>query len=264
QRFMIDAATYNKGAAEVGFNTGLKLPMIGGGGPSMLQAQPQPSPMPQQGAPQARPALPAQLGAVSGMQQPPMAPAQAGGPVLPQSAVPLSPKAQQELAAKQVGGANDEFQKYENSLGSTVSTGRQVLERADQVQELLKKYKTGGFLAPERLQLGVWLNHAGMPNAAKTIAGGDPAAGQVLEKEFVGGSLAQLRQALTTDDGTQAGKTNKAEFEAFSKANPNLETDPEAIAKLRDFSKRLYDRGFQEQQALLDARTNPKSKYGPV
>ena len=66
-----------------------------------------------------------------------------------------------------------------------------------------------------------------------------------------------LRQTL----GGQ-GRITNLEFEKFAAANPNLETDPKALEKIFNFSKKLNDLAKLEAYALEEYKNHhPEGAY---
>lgn len=181
---------------------------------------------------------------IIGATAPPTRGASGAGPVQPQSIFEKSQTA--------AGG------EYVSALNERVRTGGDIQKQLGEVIPLLDKMRAGGG-AEIRTNLARIGQGLGMPDSwVQKIQGGDQsgalAAAQEFEKFMVQLSTQSLRQAFTG----AVGKYTNLEWDAFQKANPNIELDPEASKKIFAFSTRMYNIDKSEQDALAKARQDPK------
>lgn len=133
---------------------------------------------------------------------------------------------------------------YQNGLNDQVSTINQNIQAIQKLQDLTGKVHTGMF-GEERLEGARFLKAMGLPaTVTDKLANGSLEGSQELMKYSVPNAMNTLRNSL----GNQSRITNM-EFGAFQRANPNLETDPEAMHKILDFTHQLMRLKQQEQAA---------------
>lgn len=136
--------------------------------------------------------------------------------------------------------------KYRNELDDRVQTGGSLMQRIQESEGLLDKFKAGAG-NEGRLAVGRYLKSAGFDTLANRVAGGDVGAMQEFNKLQVAGAMEALKQSM---DGQ--GRIAQQEFKVFQTANPNIELDGDAIKKIFAFQKRTFARDYAEQAALHD------------
>lgn len=168
----------------------------------------------------------------------------------PAPVAPPGPQAgaQPDFPMSKIGPLREEQLKnmgaYQDDLNKQVSTINQNIQSIQQLQGLAGKVHTGMF-ADERLEGGRLLKALGVPASVyNAVANGNLAASQQITKYAVPNAMNTLRNSL----GNQSRITNM-EFGSFQRANPNLESDPEAFRKILDFSHRMMYLKQQEQKA---------------
>lgn len=135
---------------------------------------------------------------------------------------------------------------YEKNLNSKVDAGYELVRRVNEQEDLLKDFRTGA-TGPVRERLSAYARDLSAPEGlVKSIGGGDPAAAQEFEKFAAQTNLEQLKQAIG------ANRMLKTEFDAFQKANPNIGTDPKAVAKVFQWLRQTYANDVSQQSALQD------------
>lgn len=219
----------------------LAAPMAQGGG-QQLQIPPQ-GPAPQGGAPTSGP----QDGMLEGPGQQPQEPSPAGPQPAPQpSAANVTP---QGFPTANVGplrtGQLKNTADYQQDLNNQVSTINQNIQQIQRLQDLSSKVHTGMF-AESRLELGRVLKSLGAPDSVYNgVSNGSLAGSQEIMKYSVPNAMNTLRNSL----GSQSRITNM-EFGAFQRANPNLETDPDAFNKILAFTHQMMDLKIKEQKGF--------------
>jgi len=161
--------------------------------------------------------------------------AQPSGPAATSGFVPtgMAP-AQQKYQEGQV----EQFVKAEDQINKNLTGASAIQMRIDETVKALKDFKTGPG-TPTIMKLAGVARALGMEDMSDRMMGGGKgafAAAQEFEKLMVPHSMELLRQTL----GGQ-GRITNLEFEKFAAANPNLETDPKALEKIFNFSKKLND-----------------------
>lgn len=133
---------------------------------------------------------------------------------------------------------------YKNDLNTRVRQGFELTQRLNEQQHLVQQFRTGA-TADVRAHAAAFARDIGAPEGiVRGLAGGDPTAAQAFNKFAAQTALEQLRQSVGNN------RILKTEYDAFAKANPNLTTDPAAIAKIAAFQRNLYNRDYAEQQGL--------------
>lgn len=137
---------------------------------------------------------------------------------------------------------------YIDNLNQRVNVGGQVMYRFKNLIPLLDKAYTGG-LSSVRTELATAAQGIGAsPEIISKIQGGSDndalAAAQLLQKAFVRNSADQLTQTL----GGNTSQVTDRKWEVFMNANPNLDTDPQAIRKMLQAVVDIYNIDKTEQQ----------------
>lgn len=134
---------------------------------------------------------------------------------------------------------------YQKDLNGQVSAINYNIQNIQQLRGLADKVQTG-WGAEERAEMGRMLKAFGAPEKLyNSVANGSLESSQRLMKFATPAAMDTLREHL----GNQSRVTNM-EFGAFQRANPNLETDPEAFKKILTFTHGLMRLKQQEQKAL--------------
>jgi hypothetical protein len=149
----------------------------------------------------------------------------------------------------------DSFIKAEDQINKNLTGAEAIQMRIDETTKALKDFKTGPG-TPTIMKMAGMAKAFGMEDVADRMMGGGKgafAAAQEFEKLMVPHSMELLRQTL----GGQ-GRITNLEFEKFAAANPNLETDPKALEKIFNFSKKLNDLAKLEAYALEEYKNHHK------
>ena len=204
--------------------------------------------LPEQGVAQGGVAPPAE-GAARQEPQP------SGAPATPGFVATGMAPAKQKYQEQQV----ESFVKAEDQINKNLTGAEAIQMRIDETTKALKDFKTGPG-TPTIMKVAGLAKAFGMDDVADRMMGGGKgafAAAQEFEKLMVPHSMELLRQTL----GGQ-GRITNLEFEKFAAANPNLETDPKALEKIFNFSKKLNDLAKLEAYALEEYKNHhPEGAY---
>lgn len=137
----------------------------------------------------------------------------------------------------------------EAAINNSLAVARNVNTRLAETAEALSKFRTGPG-GKARYELAKIAAAVGLEDLASTIVGNPGskealAAAQEVEKLVTRNSFEELKTAL----GGQGRFTN-LEVENFLRSNVNLETKPEAVQKMFNFTKKLLDLTEQEANAF--------------
>lgn len=144
--------------------------------------------------------------------------------------------------------------KYAEALDERVEAGGQMQKQLAEVIPLLSKINTGGLGEVKAKLAQIAQGIPGVsPDLVKRIANGDLAAAQEFDKFMVTYATTTMSRALAGN----TGKFTQMEWAKFQEANPNLNTDPEAVRKIFNFATRMYQMDRKEQEALVEARKEP-------
>jgi len=180
-----------------------------------------------------------------------------GTPITDTALVGQSPSLMQ---AKSIEKAAEGFANYEKDLNENVNLGYALAEKFDTMQEYLKTIRTGG-LQNVRMEFARVMQGLGASDdVVDKIAGGKLGDTQAYEKLAITTALDTLTSAL---QGAGGSRVSQMEFEAFRKANPNLETDPRGVEKIINFSKRLLEMRRTEQLEMNKFREAKGDKFDP-
>jgi len=154
------------------------------------------------------------------------------------------------------------FDAYQKDLTARFQGSVNNLLRTTEARDLLNKFKPGAG-SSTYAEIAQKLQAIGAPqNLVDQIAGGDLGATQSFNKFLAQSIIAGVRQA---SGGDQA---RVAEVENFIKNNPTVNTDPRALNRLFDFTDKLAQKDFAEQdfltQKLKNGTVNPASHFGEV
>lgn len=136
------------------------------------------------------------------------------------------------------------MREYEQTVNNQAETARVVLERLQETEKVINKFKSGP-LTKSRFELAKIASGLGFDNLAERLVGGDLSAAQEFEKLTTRNAFEELKTAL----GGQGRFTN-LEVENFTRSNFNLETMPEAIQDMMNFTKKMVDLSQQKQLAF--------------
>jgi hypothetical protein len=143
---------------------------------------------------------------------------------------------------------------YQTELDDSVKTGNSLMQTIQEAKEARDSFKPGGGAAGYARAAQI-AQAFGAPNdLVDKIANGNLAASQEFGKIANNFVMGQLRQSL---QGIGGSRINQQEFEAFTKNNPNLDTDPRAIDKIFQFWSRQHNYNIAEQSALAEAQSRP-------
>jgi hypothetical protein len=159
----------------------------------------------------------------------------------------LSPRGQQAIAQSTAEALNKGGVDYKNGLDERVRSGADLMMRVNEAQQALEQFKPG-MGAETRLQVARAAQALHMPDdLVKRINDGDVSAKQ----EFIKLSAQQAMESLKQSMGG-TGRISQYEFKVFQQNNPNIELDPNAIAKIFNLSRSVFTRDQREQQGLTD------------
>jgi len=154
------------------------------------------------------------------------------------------------------------FSDYQKDLTTRVQASTNNLLRTSEARKLMDQFKPGAgsqtyaALAQKLQAIG------GSQDLVDRVAGGDLSAVQSFNKFLAQSVIAGVRQAAGGD------QARVAEVENFLKNNPTVNTDPRALKRLFDFTDKLAQKDFAEQdfltQKLKNGTVNPASHFGEV
>lgn len=143
---------------------------------------------------------------------------------------------------------------YATELDDAVKNGNVLMQTIQEAREAQQNFKAGGG-ASVYAHIAQVAQAFGAPNdLVDRIANGDLSASQEFGKIANNFVMGQLRQSL---QGIGGSRINQQEFAAFTKNNPNLETDPRAIDKIFQFWSRQHNYNVAEQQSLAEHLKQP-------
>lgn len=143
---------------------------------------------------------------------------------------------------------------YQTELDDSVKTGNNLMQTIQEAKEAQQNFKPGGG-AGTYAHIAQIAQAFGAPNEmVDKIANGDLSASQEFGKIANNFVMGQLRQSL---QGVGGSRINQQEFEAFTKNNPNLETDPRAIDKIFNYWSRQHNYNVAEQEAMNEYLQKP-------
>lgn len=143
---------------------------------------------------------------------------------------------------------------YATELDDAVKNGNVLMQTIQEAREAQQNFKAGGG-ASVYAHIAQVAQAFGAPNElVDRIANGDLSASQEFSKIANNFVMGQLRQSL---QGIGGSRINQQEFAAFTKNNPNLETDPRAIDKIFQFWSRQHNYNVAEQQSLAEHLKQP-------
>ena len=137
---------------------------------------------------------------------------------------------------------------YQKALDDRVKTGQNIMQTIqpawEALQDLKKSDQSPGGLATARMTLAQLAQGLGAsPEVVDKISKlGDT---QEFSKLMVNSTMSQITQQLP-----QSSKLAVSEFNAFSKNNPNLDTDPRAIEKIFNFWSGIQNINKTEQSEM--------------
>lgn len=136
------------------------------------------------------------------------------------------------------------MREFESMINSKAETAQSVLQRLEETEKVINKFKSGP-TTKARFEVSKLAKGFGLDDLAKRLVGGDLAAAQEFEKLTTRNAFEELKTAL----GGQGRFTN-LEVENFMRSNFNLETLPEAIQDMMNFTKKMVDLADQQQTAF--------------
>ncbi len=141
----------------------------------------------------------------------------------------------------------DDVIDYEKNLDDRVNNGSNLRKNMGETIQAAKKAAMGGG-AETYAKLGSMLQAMGVKTeTADKWANGSLSSSQVIDKVALNNSMQQLKQQLT---GVGGSRLNAQEFVAYMNKNPNLTTDPRAVAEMFQLWNEFYDRDMAEQKAF--------------
>lgn len=146
------------------------------------------------------------------------------------------------------GALGTDMAEYEKNLNAKVDAGYELVRRVNEQEQLLKDFRTGA-TGPVRERIAAYARDFPIPVPewiVKGLGAGDPAAAQEFEKFAAQTNLEQLKQAIGQN------RMLKTEFDSFQRANPNIGTDPKAVAKVFQWLRQAYANDIAQQQALQE------------
>lgn len=141
-------------------------------------------------------------------------------------------------------GKDSPMREFESMINSKAETAQSVLQRLEETEKVINKFKSGP-LTKARFEAAKAARGLGLDALAERMIGGDLAAAQEFEKLTTRNAFEELKTAL----GGQGRFTN-LEVENFMRSNFNLETLPEAIQDMMNFTKKMVDLADQQQTAF--------------
>lgn len=190
------------------------------------------------------------------------------GPLNPQFKTSADLAAEKAQAEANVKIATDPKLKYvtkvaddaaaaKGKLDDEVINGQALMLRIGEANDALKNFKPG-MGSEARLTAARTAQALGLPDSIVTrINNGDVAAKQEFVKLSAQTAMESLKQAMGS-----SGRITQSEFKVFQANNPNIELDPNAIAKIHDFATRVYQNSYREQQGrqqFIDNGGDPAS-----
>jgi hypothetical protein len=136
------------------------------------------------------------------------------------------------------------MREFESMINSKAETAQSVLQRLEETEKVINKFRSGP-LTKARFEAAKAARGLGLDDLAERMIGGDLAAAQEFEKLTTRNAFEELKTAL----GGQGRFTN-LEVENFMRSNFNLETLPEAIQDMMNFTKKMVDLADQQQTAF--------------
>ena len=136
------------------------------------------------------------------------------------------------------------MREFETMINSKSETAQSVLQRLEETEKVINKFRSGP-LTKARFEAAKAARGLGLDALAERMIGGDLAAAQEFEKLTTRNAFEELKTAL----GGQGRFTN-LEVENFMRSNFNLETLPEAIQDMMNFTKKMVDLADQQQTAF--------------
>lgn len=158
---------------------------------------------------------------------------------------PLGPVGPSPEEVKEQETRGTGMSQYRNDLDNRVDLGGDTMRIVYQARDLASKVRLG---AGESNFVGIAqiAQAAGAPKTVvDALAGGDLGAAQDFEKFMASTAMQQLDRVLP-----RASRATQREWEAFVHANPHLDMDPRATAKIFDFWAGSYTKDRLEQYYL--------------
>jgi hypothetical protein len=149
---------------------------------------------------------------------------------------------------KQYQEGSGPMREFEQMINSKSETAQSVLQRLEETEKVINKFKSGP-TTKARFEVSKLAKGLGLDALAERLVGGDLAAAQEFEKLTTRNAFEELKTAL----GGQGRFTN-LEVENFMRSNFNLETLPEAIQDMMNFTKKMVDLADQQQTAFSHYR----------
>ena len=138
------------------------------------------------------------------------------------------------------------YTEYSKDLNTRVAASNNVMQRTEEAERFLSGFKPGAGTATYQ-GLAQRLQAIGAPQSiVDKVAGGDLSAAQSAQKFLAGNVIASVRQAA----GGQPARVS--EIDEFLKNNPTIESDPRTLQNFINFSKKMANRDFAEQDFLLN------------
>jgi hypothetical protein len=240
--------------------TGGPLP----GGPTPAPAG---GPLPGGPTPVAMPAVPPSgTPPPSGPAPPPGAPGTPGTPGGPGGPGAMAPGAGAVPGWAPAGpsdiekGKMEALTKYNEGLDQRAKKAIDVQQVVKELRETMSHVKGGAgtsfYMTAAKLLQGIGVSN----DIVDKIAGGNLAGLQEADKLYLQNAVGVLRQQLLSTAGEgSAGRLALAEFNAYLKANPNVDMDPRATKRMLDFTEMLAKGTLYEQQKFNEAL----EKHGP-
>lgn len=177
------------------------------------------------------------------------APAGVGAPRAPAGVAPQGPTIPTQTFLK--GRAADITQEL-SSLDERVQKGGTIMQTIAPARQALDQIRAGGGASAYSNLAQLAQAFGARENLVDKIANGDLAASQEFSKLMVNTTMSQIQTQMVS-----GSRLNRDEWEAFTKNNPNLDTDPQAIDKIFDFWTRIFNRDATEQRVFNEARRQP-------
>lgn len=150
------------------------------------------------------------------------------------------------------------MREFESMINSKAETAQSVLQRLEETEKVINKFRSGP-LTKARFEAAKAARGLGLDALAERMIGGDLAAAQEFEKLTTRNAFEELKTAL----GGQGRFTN-LEVENFMRSNFNLETLPEAIQDMMNFTKKMVDLADQQQTTFAHYKAKSfKNKRDP-
>jgi len=156
----------------------------------------------------------------------------------------------------------EDFAKEQAALNSRVDALQDVQMRLGKLRELQTQFRSGATSEVRATAAAYAKDIAslfGMPKMAQGladgIAQGKLEALQEFQKLAVQGAMENLKSAMASSTGTQAGRLTQAEFGIFQKNSPSIAMDPNAMEAMFNFATEQYKRALQMQKFYADQRS---------